>query len=626
MRVSYWPHRAWSTLVGPVWPWLSPSGDADAFARRVRGAIDPYWTKRLRRIPARYLSERARETLIGARERIDIRTVSGAGYQLVERAGAGRADAFWFFELGGTAWIRALDRLRSQGWLPPVPEGSITPDEVEAAWRKGGPEAAKSVIDPVLARSPVGHATLALYRVPIALWHDRSADDAIRLLDRAVSRLTTATMGEFGVTLPLTYGLLHGLRGDVERAAEILNEAPDPQRPPGWSGLASPEVRYWRARFLWDSNQSESAVQLVRKVIECAPEYLLRLATDRAWQETNVESRAQLGAMIGEVVDSARGDLTRFQQSRKEGDEQIQAVRTISEIMRFAADEPYMLLAAASLLPEIETWRESQASVGHAFHVEYQRMRSFIDHLPANLPLRLGAGFQPRLRGEDSDIQRLDELIARKRFREAKRYLDDLYREIPLAAKMASASYGSRLVGALATAGEVLQGRGQPEDKQRLRRIYQLSQRCVDLVRPIQDLPDQVGESLLDDLQQVWGEIAAIERAWIDSESRAFGQMRLVPPSEVQPIERGGWTAYTFSVVDSAGRPVAGVPILWRIVSGPAHPKEPAECLDGEWFVSLKTGRVYLTVEVRGAGGGGEIEARILGDYSPVRIRYSITD
>lgn len=623
MRQSFWPDRARRSLLGPAWPWISPT-DGASFSQRVRAALEPYWQKRLARLPEDYLSAQAREHVVEAAPRMRPDSVTGCGFDKVAAAAAGVPDAFWFFDLGSAAWVVTLGAMRAEGWIGDDEKLSL--DVVEAAWRQHGAAKAIEEIDPALADRPAARPLLQLYRAPLAFWHEQDPAAAARALDRAVSRLSAPILGALGSTLPLTYAALHALQGKVEEAATFLEESHVEGRPIGMRGLDTPEVRYHRARYLWDLRRYDEARQLVRRVIEADPAYLIRLSTDPAWSELHGGQVASLHQMAGEVIGAARARIARFQQSRQEVDRANPAVRSIDETLQFVGDEPYMVLAAASLLPRVQEWRDQQDDVDMAFEKDLERLEEFADEIPNSFRLRLGGDYAPRFVGEGSDIARLRQMVEQERYRDANDFMKRIYEDLPWGVRLGTLSHLARLTQALATSGDVLRMRGREEDLPRLEKIVELLGRCVQLAEPARNMPETVGAELLRSMQNVWKEIEAIETAWIESEKRQFGRMRIVVPDEVKPVRRGGWISIQVRVTDVAGNPVAGVPVLWRVASGPALPKEPADCLEGEWDLSLHTGTVHITVEARGRGDGGVIEAHILGGYSPVRLEYRVVD
>lgn len=623
MRQSFWPDRARKALMGPAWPWISPL-DGPTFSQRVRAALEPYWAKRLQRVPDDYLSPSAREHLIGVKSGFQADSVMGAGFEKVAAAANGNPEAFWFFDLGAAAWIMSLIRLRSESWISD--DDTLSLNIVEESWRQEGPARAIELLDEALADRPAAHPNLCLYRAPLALWHEGDAEGAMLALDRAVARLSMPVVGALGSTLPLTYAALFALQGDVERAAAVLEEGVNESRTPGMRGFDTAEVRYQRARYLWDLRRYDEALALIRRVLETEPAYLVRLLTDPAWLELHSATRASIHQTLAEVIGAARSSIARFQQARTEKDNANPNVRKIDETLLFVGDEPYMLLAAASLLPAARSWDESQKLVEPDFEANVERLEEFAEHLPAAFPLRLGADYAPRFVGERSDMEHLRRLIAQERYADAATFARRLVEDLPWALRMGTMSYLARLTQALATSGDVIRVRGNRDDQPRLQKIVELLERCVKCFEPAQSMPQKLGAGLLRAAQDVWREIEAIESAWVESERRHFGRMRIEIPDETKAIRRGGWTSIQIRVTDVSGQPVAGVPVLWRVASGPAFPKDPAECLDGEWGLSLHTGTVHITVEALGRGDRGVIEAKILGNYSPVEIPYEVVD
>lgn len=623
MRIHFWPDRAYKTLVGPAWPWISVL-DGETYRRRVRSALDPYWQKRLSRVPSDVLRDTYVQHMADVRQAITSKTPGAAGYEKVEAGIEGVEAAFWFFDLGCSAWIVMLERLRREGWISE--ESDLSFDEVEAAWAAEGPQAAAELLDEALEERPASKPGLNLYRVPLALWNDHDPARAVTLLDRAVSRLTPFALSSAGITLPLSYGLALALNEQAEAAASLLHDQRVPGRPAGLTGFSTPEVRYQRARYLWDLREHEEALGLLRDVVLADPAYYLRLVTDRAWTAGQPDAAAALQQGLSDAVGSARSRVARWQQSRADEEARIPQVKRIDEIAEIGDDGPYLALVTNRLLTEAEVWKEENEDVDSAFWADLDRIEDVAAELPDEFPLRLGPGFAERFAGPGSDLEALEDLVDRGQVREAQQLLGKLFKEVPWAIRMGSISYAARLTNALATAGDVLRVRGTEADADRLGRVFELLQQCARLAEPIKNLPDRISPELLHSTRRIWEEIIRIEEAWIDSERRQFGRMTIEVPDAVPPIKRGGWRSYQPRVVDASGNPVAGVPVLWRVASGAGYPKDPAMCLDGEWALSLHTGTVHLTVEARGSGDGGVIEARILGNYSPVEIEYGIVD
>lgn len=620
MRLSFWPERARKALLVRAWPWVLPS-DGSSFAQRVRLALDSHWTSRLERVPEDFLSPTTRERILQARASIVAESFAGGGFEKVEQAVNGLASAFWFFDLGCAAWIMTLARLREEGWIEEDPTFSF--HAIEEAWRKSPAEALKQ-LDAVLQDRPTTHPTLCLFRAPLALWEGRDFGKAMADLDRALSGMSSFALEAIGVTLPLTYAFLHALQGNVEQATLMLAEGRFDHRPAGWAGLNEAEARYQRARFLWDLGAFDESRKLLSDVLGTDAAYMLRLYSDPAWRDGPEQEYASLAHVVGDVAGRAQSHIARWQQARKEDD--LEQSKQILDVLRFGGQQPYFVVAVGARLAMIRAMEEDQEAVDRTFWQDLDLVRAFAEQLPDNMPLRLGPGYRRRFLGEKSDLEALENFVATRRWGEAKSLLGRMVADLPWAVQMASIAYLARLANALVTAAEVLRTREREEDLARLQRVFELIERCQGLVEPIQKFSDRLGEGLSHALQKIWRDIGEIEGAWVESERRQFGRMRLSPPNVVQPVQRGGWTSYQLVVTDAAGQPVAGVPVLWRVVSGPAFPKEPADCLDGEWALSLHTGTVHLTVEAMGVGDEGLIEAQILGNYSPVEIAYRVVD
>ena len=624
MRVSFWPERAWAYLMGPAWPWIAADGPAE-FRARVQPAIEPYWTSRLATTSGLLLSERARDLVLRARGTITPETLAGAGFEKVEAALDRTPEAFWFFELGSAAWMLLLRRLREQGWLPEEPP-TVDLVGLETVWRQFGPGHAVPALDAILSAEPFGHPAVALYRASLALWHDRDPQAGMRALDRAVSKLSVAAVEAMGPTLPLTYALLHALAGDPQRAADLLAEGYRPGRPRGWSGLGSPEVRYHRARYLWDLRATDEALALVRQVISVDASYALRLVTDPAWMDTGLpNAQALVMGAIGDVLARMRSAVTRFQQTRTAAEAEIPEIRRIVDALDFAGDEGYFVLAAGTQLRVVDEYRQSQIAIGPAFYADVERIQQVAQGLPGACTLCVGPAFRRRFAGTPTaEVTRLEHLLDQGLFAEASDLVAVLLADLPQAMRLATINYAQRLVVALATAADVLRERRRREDEPHFLQLAKLAERGLAQVKPIRQLPDEAGPALLYAVQKIWEELLAVQDAWVKYEAKHFGALRLKAPAAIRPIARGGWTAFALQVMDAAGLPVAGVPIVWRVVSGPATPREPIEALEGEWALSLQTGVAYLAVDAKGAGSGGEIEAMVLGGQHPLRFTYTV--
>jgi tetratricopeptide (TPR) repeat protein len=629
MHLSFWPNRAWQYLMAPCWPWAATQ--EVTFAPRIGAALGPYWASRITQVPDTVLGGRLRDKITLAMPSVGPESAGAAGFEMVAQAARGDADAFWFFELGNTAWMVALQRMRREGWFPENTDFDLL-NTVETLWAgPDGPAQAAARLDQALAASDTSPdaplpLALLLYRVPLAIWSDRNATHGAQLLSRALKHLPAGAAQVLGATIPLTFALTSALGGDIESAVTLLAEGRVPARPVGWTGYRTPEVRYQRARYCWALERYTAALDHLRLALHESPSYLLRLASDPAWIEPGTTTLpVQVQTLIGTMVAEARSAMARFTQGRAPNDENIPEVKRVVDTLAFGGDDPYGIVASAALLPALHAWRESQRTVGQSFAADLERLTQVVGEIPLSFPVRLGMDYGRRLQGgEDADMDRLVSLLDRGRFTHAEEFVDNLLRDLPVALRMGLFGYLQRLVNALATAGDVLRERGREEDEARYSKIVELVGVCMDLIEPIKQFSDEVGLGLAQQFNATWDRVTAIEASWVQSEARAFGAMRLIPRDEAAVVTRGGFKALTLSVVDVAGEPVPGVPVIWRVASGPCAAKDPIECLDGEWALSLQTGVVYLAVEAKGVGDGGIIEAWILGNYSPVSIPYRV--
>jgi tetratricopeptide (TPR) repeat protein len=579
-------------------------------------------------VPQSMLSPRARGICLKLHQDAALAadTPAAAGYAKIAAAAAGDASAFWFFDLGHAAWISLLGQLRTGDLLPADAEEKRQLAHVEQLWMRQGPAAAAAELDRLLGQNPLSHPAYSLYRTPLALLHDGDPRMAMACADRGIARLNYRAVGLMGATIPLTYAMCHAMLGDLRSAEKTLNEDLGEARPAGWTGYRTAEARYQRSRYVWELGLYEESAALIGKVIAADPDYMLRMHSDPVFASRVTASGGPLQALIQSGIEQARVDLDRWQRNRIAGDREAPAVRRIVDVIDALGIEPYSLLCVGRLIPSADAWRSRQMALGATFNTDLKRLREFAAVLPSAMPLRLASSGRRRFDGvEDSDMAVLESLVDRGRVAEAADMVERVIDDLPYSTKLASFAYLVRLSEALATSGNVLSAGARPEDESRYDVIVELGKRCLGLVEPIRALPETFTQGLAQQLVPVWDEIAAIETSWIRSEDRAFGLLRIVPPAQPPVLVQGTFRAPQVLVTDSAGQPAAGVPVLWRVASGPAVPKTPADCLDGEWASSLATGIVYLSLEVRGSGASGTIEVRILGNYSPVTIPYSVS-
>lgn len=610
--------------MGRPWPWIDPL-ENENFEEKVFGVIEPYWTKKLAKVPPEILSEEDRNKLqqVLASVRPDSR--AGAGYQYAKRASRGGADAFWFFELGCPAWISILSNMRHNGWLPRGGR-EINFAGIEQLWAKKGPAVAAAYIDKATEKLN-GHIppALALYRVPLALWSDKDPKKAMDLLDRSLAPMGSEAIGVMGVTLPLTYALTRALSGDIKGAEKMLDEEVHEGRPRGMAGLYSPEARYWRARFLWELKEYEVANALLEKVFSEDATYILRLFTDPAWKLLSSTVKSEVRELLREVFSEASSEIMDFQHSR--GSEVTdEKEEEIIDILDFSSNSPYFYVAAANLIKDYKKWKGGQVEVGFAFQQDLEEMRNAARRLPAGMPLKLGGHFKPRFRGPNSDVEHVEELVNKRLLGDAEKYLEELLPELPIACNQATAAYGARLMDSLISAAKLLYTNRNQEDRQRLKILLKLIDRCGSLAEPVRNLPDTLSKGFYEEIETIWKGFAALEDFWRQADVRAYGELRVKMIERPKPVVRGSWAAFPVIVVDSANNPVSGSPVYWRVLSGPARPKEPVEGIEGEWFVSLKTGRAYIAVTAMGPGEKGQIEVRVVGHPKILTLDYTVVD
>jgi tetratricopeptide (TPR) repeat protein len=613
--------KASQAPVGEPWPWL-PIGDPD-HERHTRRELEPAVGQGS--VPSHYISDRFRNALRALRPTVRPDTPYAAGYEKVEAAAAGSAEAMWFFDRGAGAWTLLLGQLRSLGLLPGDPKDEHI-DALERAWRAGGAKAA-AALDRAIARAPLAYPAFDLFRVPLCVWEGRDAAKAMVHLDKAVTRLTLPGRRAMGSTLPLTYALLHAMLGDLDAAEQALDETRLGAREAGLSGLTGPEARYHRARYLWLLGRHQEAVALLTTAVAEDASYAARAHWDTVWREPGDAHLAPAAASaLGQMVEDARSQLAVWQQSRTPVEAATTEGRAVTEVLRLGGSEPHAALVAAAQLRRIRGWRDGQKPGRDAFRIDLERLQEFAAAIPGFAPIRLGTGYAPRFAGPaPSDMDEVARLVAGGRLRDAERYTEDLLHDLPATIRLASITYVTRLVEALAGAAEILQSRDGQGDRVLLQKIDELyNRRCLTLIDPVRNLTGQVGPELTDQVRELWTRIGQIEEEWVGVARYAFGEFTLRAPEELRPVPTGGFAAYALKVVDAAGNAVSAVPVLWRVASGPAEPREPADSLTTESALSLQTGLAYLAVAAPNSEGEGEIEAWIMGTQHRVRFPYRV--
>lgn len=598
--------------MGEAWPWISPIQDNN-YETRIENTLDSYWVeRRLQSVPERFLSPTTRDRILEMRSQITPATAGGAGLEKIAGAQEGNPDDFWFFDLGCGGWILGLGNLHEFDLLP-GDQGSSEATRIIEAWRES-PQKALQAANDIIGDQPYEHPTALLYKVPLALWQARDPEAAMTALNRAFPRLSGKALRELGKTVPLTYGLLHGLSENIEQAAQLLDEDNADLRPSGWHGIMSTEVRYHRARYLWALRQPEEATELIEQVLTEDSSYLLRMTTDMAWRQGQGEDETPQVLTIGsEIIDRKRKELTRWQQGRPRGEvEEAPAAGQIDDLLELG-DDPYIILSAASLLEDIQAWRRDQMTQPSEVKQDLEKIREFARQVPRDFPFRVGADYAPQFVGPDSDMERISQLVEQDRWDDVADLVARLEFDLPYSIQVALAMYAQRMVNTLASSARVLAARGTKTDYKRVRSLYQLAQQVLQLRDPIRNLPGGVRPELGYQFHKVWEKLEEIRHGWITTIRRAFGQLTIQKPKRIDPIDHNSWRAIPVRVLDASGEPVSGVPVMWQITEGPATPKDPNEFLNVEWALALQTGVARMPVATEREGQRGMIRAWILG-------------
>lgn len=616
MRIKFWPDKAWKYLMGEAWPWISPVTD-DNYEDRIRSTLHSYWLeRRLPRVPSQFLSEKTRDKIIEIRDQIGPTTVGGAGLEKIASVVQGNPDAFWFFDLGGGAWIVHLGNLHEFDELPGDAEQAQQEAEaIENAWRSSPGQALETAND-IIGDNPYKHPTASLYKVPLELWQGRDPEAAMTALDRVLPQLDSPASRELGKTLSLTYGLLHALNENLEQAQRLQDETATELRPAGLQGVSSTEVRYHRARYLWALRERQQALDLLERVLLDDSSYLLRLSTDMAWRhgEEDEDKKPTIFTDTAELIDQARKEVTRWQQGRPQ-DHTAEAppARAIDELLELG-DDPYLILSVRSLVDDIRNWHRQQLGDSEELRSDLRNLREFAEQVPRDFPFRVGEGYAPRfLNGNNSDMGRIEVLVEQERWQEAADLIAGLEFDLPYSIKIALANYAERMVNALASSARVLASRGTKADYKRVRHLYQLAQQILGLRDPIRDLPGSVRPELGYQFNKVWEKLEEVRSGWITVIRRTFGKLEIQKPKQIQPVPRQGWRALRLRVIDASGEPVPGVPIIWNITEGPARAKNPSQFLTEEWALALRTGVARLPIVAKGQGDQARLKAWILG-------------
>lgn len=640
MSSTFWPKKAWETnLILPMGPWAIVD-DPTSNAPRLRQALDPFWTEKLKDLDPLWISKGGVDRFLEIRETIKADTVIGAGFEMIEGAILD-PDHFWFFELGMLAWMSRLAKLRQDGLFPDTP-GRRAALKIEEIWAKQGPQAVCEQLDRATQNNPTTDTVVALYRLPLAIWHERDLGLAVRLLDHLASRLDGDIILRLGATWPLTFGLIHALRGDLNLAETLLNQEKVASRPRGWKGLSEPEAQYQRARYLWGMETPEStkeALRLLEEVVGKAPVFILRIAGDVGFNQVNVFENHTLHDFTSRILVESSSMWTRWQQAHGSSLHEDANIARAQETVRRIGAEGYILVAASRALPEGGI--KQSAKFDRAFLSTVERLQGFLAALPDTLSFGLGNPGDARqiIGNEDSEATRLANALKIPGDHTFD-LVNKLQEELPNSLKMGLVHYGLMLSQALNTAGEIVESEleeaNSPEGRRRLKEIVSLLNDCLAQVEPIKEVGKSgreksvlgVGSELSRQVIPIWATFMNIQERWAKYNLTAFGRMNILPDlmgGEVL-INEGSFGAIRVGVSDGAGMPLAGIPVFWKIASGPARARGLATQLAEYIDISLKSGRAILSVEpgIGKKGDSGKIDIQVLGQRAPITISYRI--
>jgi tetratricopeptide (TPR) repeat protein len=629
MRPDFWKSTAHKHLLIPAWPWIDLAS-SEKVRSRIQDTLDKYWTGRLDRVPSSFTGEP-----LGARARKafakgEVLRWGGLGYDLILNAMSGDPDAFWFFELGSPAWNVTLDRVRF------AHEGAFSRedlelfDEIRSVWRKEGPKDALAKNRPLLADrrhdSPLSLAAL----VPLVAWEERDPGKAMLTLDQAVSGFPRGYLYSLYPSLPLTYGLLHALSGNLESAERMLTRETEEGRLTIPSDGSTTELSYHRARYLWALGRDEEALEVLGKSIREHPQNALRLFTDPSWKD-RVDPRPRdrrIEDAVSLVVSEGENESVRWSQAgRSSGVSDLSEASDLDEILASGYDSPYVSIISASLLDRIKSWERGQGKQSPYFRSAFERLTQFAESMPGDMPLVVGPGYADRFSGgEGSDLDRIDRLQQVGLGSQAEAYMEAVMRDLPDALRLALSIYGQRLVGAIAASVDALTHRAKPEDRNRIIGLVELSEKCMGLIEPLENMPSKVGPELAKDVRGIWSEIVAISTKWRGIHTHSFGKLKLVVGDGVTSVIEEEFRALEVRVHDAAGEGVAGVPVIWKVADGPVVPKESSEVLGDELALSLQGGVTYLPVVADTRLAKGFVEAWILGESERVTIPFEVVE
>lgn len=616
--MKFWVDKAWDFVVGKAWPFINPYQAEDG--ERVRATLHAYWSQRIERVPLSLLSSHARRVIAAQEEnRRDAALI--AGFEFVRAASRFDPRAFWFFDIGSAAWNVLLQSVSFGEFLDLNDEEMEVLRRIERTWRSAGADAAIAELEPLIGAGETLGGALYLYRAPLALWQERNLVRAFDCLDRAWDILPGPLLASFGESLSLMYAMLLALDGNLEAAADRLDPSKHSDKPE----LEAEEVRYHRARYLWGMGLPEEATAVLLSVVEDEPAYLLRFATDMAWGR-HPEGPQSIYAAINQRAEALRSEIMRWQRrvdlSRNEMFADVKAAMDA-----FSSDLYPIFAANAARKRALARGGIEPYDPPPRFYTELERLKEFAKEFPVTFPFRTGPHAPVRFTSsDDSEMERLLALAEKGVDKNLVEYVGNLVEVLPRAVRFGILEYGQRLVNALIAEYETLQG----SEPNKASQLYQWAQRCVELIPSINDLAQQaVGKEFGKRVDEIWSDLYRIESEWIFYRKARHGQAEMVVPEEEQVIERGRWKPIVCRAVDVKGTPLSAMPVVWRVKSGPAMPKEGAQFVLFEWSQPLRSGASYIRIAIpedAPLGVSGEIEARALGGNKWYIIRYRVEE
>jgi len=631
----FWPDRATQRLLSPAPHWMLRG---TAPQERVNGLLQPllgWYQARLQSVPENWLTTDARERLV----RLLPQMLDGSNFPLdpgfgavMRTANGTDATAPWFLEQGILAWQHLITTWREQRLWPDSPLAANS-TRIEDLWATKGPAETAAQLDRLSGNDPTRDPVLAIYRLPLALWHDRNGDLAIKCIDFLIQMLSPQALAAAGATWPLTIALAHGLRGNVTSAAAILDEGMSVSRPEGWTGLTTAEARYQRGRYLWDSGNTDAALVLLDLAMDVDPAYVLRVVSDPGWLETNPIGQEDLKGRLGKRYADASSNWTRWIHSGggKTLENRTDRRLLAQEAIQVVGAEAWALIAAAHTLPKQGVGRS--VSFDPQFLANLERVREVLGDLPKDLRIRsTESDAAPMLCfGAETELTRLEHAVGARdgvRMVQCVEFLQENL--VPMLSKGLLA-HGRSQAMALAAILEVLEPEARTDFiMQWGETVNDLLKRCTDQIAPVRELAGQgtVGVDVSRRAGLIWDAFENIDDELVRFFRRSFGQLQIIPAPGVDKIRvlAGKFTAARVIVQDAVGTPVGAVPIVWHVERGPAVVRDGDPLLVDARAVSLKTGQAYLTITAPEGtvGEHGVIEAHLLDDPTPLAIPYEI--